>query len=122
MIYTSTRLDVCDNSGVRVVKCIKILQKQHKNYGTIGDILIVVIKTAKTTSKIKKKAIYKSILVRCKQNLHRPEGYSVAFSNNAVVLLNMKLMPIGTRIFGTVSAELRKTKYTKLVTLCPKIL
>ena len=110
MIYIGSILNVCDNSGVKKVKCIKILRKSARKSGKVGDILIVVIKSIKKLKKIKKKDIYKALLVRSKKKIVRSDGTCIFFGDNAVVLLNNKLVPIGTRIFGPVARELRLKK------------
>jgi len=122
MIFSGTVLNVCDNSGVKWVQCIKILGKRPKAFGKPGDIIVVSIKKTKSLSKIKKKDIYKAIIVRVKKKICREDGSSISFSRNSVVLLNAKGGPIGSRIFGPVARELRVKKNMKLVSLCTKML
>ena len=122
MIFNGTILNVCDNSGVIWVQCIKVLGGKPKTFGRPGDIIVVSIKTAKSLSKIKKKDIYKAIIVRVKKKISREDGSSISFSRNSVVLLNAKGSPIGSRIFGPVARELRVKKNMKLVSLCTKML
>lgn len=122
MIFTGTILNVCDNSGVKWVQCLKILGKKPKSYGKPGDIIVVSIKRTKSFSKIKKKEIYKAIIVRVKKKICREDGSSISFSKNSVVLLNAKGSPIGSRIFGPVTKELRTKKNIKLISLCTKML
>jgi large subunit ribosomal protein L14 len=122
MIFTGTILNVCDNSGVKWVQCLKILGKKPKAYGKPGDIIVVSIKRTKSFSKIKKKEIYKAIIVRVKKKISREDGSSISFSKNSVVLLNAKGSPIGSRIFGPVTKELRTKKNIKLISLCTKML
>jgi len=122
MIFSGTILNVCDNSGVKWVQCIKILGKRPKAFGKPGDIIVVSIKKTKSLSKIKKKDIYKAIIVRVKKKICREDGSSISFSKNSVVLLNAKGSPIGSRIFGPVARELRVKKNMKLVSLCTKML
>lgn len=122
MIFTGTVLSVCDNSGVKWVQCIKILGGKPRTFGKPGDIIVVSIKTTKSLSKIKKKDIYKAIIVRVKKKICREDGSSISFSKNSVVLLNAKGSPIGSRIFGPVAKELRIKKNIKLVSLCTKML
>lgn len=122
MIFTGTILSVCDNSGVKWVQCIKILGVKPKNYGKVGDVIVVSIKKTKSLSKIKKKDIYKAIIVRVKKSIFREDGSSINFSKNSVVLLNAKGVPLGTRIFGPVAKELRIKKNIKIVSLCTKML
>lgn len=122
MIFTGTILNVCDNSGVKWVQCLKILGKKPKSYGKPGDIIVVSIKRTKSFSKIKKKEIYKAIIVRVKKKICREDGSSISFSKNSVVLLNAKGSPIGSRVFGPVTKELRTKKNIKLISLCTKML
>lgn len=122
MIYIGSILPVCDNSGIKKVKCIKILRKSARKCGKAGDTLIVVIKSIKRFKKIKKKDIYKALLVRCRKKIVRSDGSCIAFGENAVVLLNKKMVPLGTRIFGPVAHELRLKKNTKLVTLAKSVI
>jgi large subunit ribosomal protein L14 len=122
MIFAGTILNVCDNSGVKWVQCLKILGKRPKAFGKPGDIIVVSIKKVKSLSKIKKKDIYKAIIVRVKKKILREDGSSLSFSKNSVVLLNVKGSPIGNRIFGPVAKELRTKKNAKLVSLCTKMI
>lgn len=122
MIFSGTILNVCDNSGVKWVQCIKILGKRPKAFGKPGDIIVVSIKKTKSLSKIKKKDIYKAIIVRVKKKICREDGSSISFSKNSVVLLNAKGGPIGSRVFGPVARELRIKKNMKLISLCTKML
>jgi large subunit ribosomal protein L14 len=122
MIFNGTILNVCDNTGVKWVQCLKILGKKPKAFGKSGDIIVVSIKKTKSLSKIKKKEIYKAIIVRIKKKICRNDGSSISFSKNSVVLLNAKGGPIGSRIFGPVAKELRIKKNIKLVSLCTKML
>ncbi len=122
MIFTGTILSVCDNSGVKWVQCLKILGKNPKAPGKAGDIIVVSIKRTKSFSKIKKKEIYKAIIVRIKKKICREDGSSISFSKNSVILLNVKGSPIGSRIFGPVAKELRIKKNIKLISLCTKML
>lgn len=122
MIFNGTILNVCDNSGVKWVQCIKVLGGKPKTFGKPGDIIVVSIKTAKTLSKIKKKDIYKAIIVRVKKKICREDGSSISFSQNSAVLLNVKGSPIGSRVFGPVAKELRIKKNIKLISLCTKML
>ena len=122
MIYIGSLLNVCDNSGVKKVKCIKILKKSAKNFGKIGSVLIVVVKSVKVLNKIKKKDIYKAVIVRTKKNILSKDGSYITFSENSVILLNNKMTPIGSRVFGPISKELRKKDNIKLISLASKIL
>jgi len=122
MVFNGTILSVCDNSGVKWVQCLKILGAKPKSYGVPGDIIVVTIKSAKSLSKIKKKDIYKAIIVRVKKKILRNDGSSINFSKNSVVLLNAKGVPVVNRVFGHVAKELRIKKNLKLVSLCTKML
>lgn len=122
MIFNGTILNVCDNSGVKWVQCLKILGKNPRSFGKPGDIIVVSIQSTKSLSKIKKKDIYKAIIVRVKKKISREDGSSISFSKNSVVLLNAKGSPIGSRIFGPVAKELRIKKNIKLVSLCTKMM
>jgi len=122
MIYTGTLLHVCDNSGVKLVKCLKILGRRPRSCGKIGDTIVVTIKRIKINSKIKKKEIYKGIIVRLKKKIQRKDGSFINFGKNSIVLLNSKSIPLGNRIFGPVNKELRLKKNLKLVSLCTKML
>jgi len=122
MIFTGKILNVCDNSGVKWVQCIKVLGQKPKNFGKVGDTIVVSIKSVKLLSKIKKKEIYKGIIVRTKKKILREDGSSLNFNKNSIVLLNMKGTPLGTRIFGAVAKELRIKENAKLISLCTKIL
>lgn len=122
MVFLGGFLQVCDNSGVKLVKCLKIYGRQPKNYGKVGDIVLVNIKRIKKFTKIKRKDVYKGIIVRVKKKVKRPDGSFINFSKNSIVLLNNRGTPLGTRIFGPVSKDLRIKKNAKLVTLCPKML
>ena len=115
MIFNGTILNVCDNSGVKWVQCIKVLGGKPKTFGRPGDIIVVSIKTAKSLSKIKKKDIYKAIIVRVKKKISREDGSSISFSQNSAVLLNVKGTPIGSRGFGPVAKELRIKKNIKFI-------
>ncbi len=122
MVFLGGFLQVCDNSGVKLVKCLKIYGRRPKNYGKVGDIVLVNIKRIKKFTKIKRKDVYKGIIVRVKKKVKRPDGSFINFSKNSIVLLNNRGTPLGTRIFGPVSKDLRIKKNAKLVTLCPKML
>jgi large subunit ribosomal protein L14 len=122
MIFTGTILNICDNSGVKWVQCLKILGKKPRASGKPGDIIVVSIKRTKSFSKIKKKEIYKAIIVRTKKKICREDGSSINFSKNSAILLNAKGSPIGSRVFGPVAKELRIKKNIKLISLCTKML
>jgi large subunit ribosomal protein L14 len=117
-----SRLDVADNTGARSVMCIKVLGGSKRRYAAIGDIIKVSIKDAAPRSRVKKGEIYNAVVVRTAKGVRRPDGALIKFDNNAAVLLNAKLEPIGTRIFGPVTRELRNEKFMKIVSLAPEVL
>lgn len=117
-----TRLDVADNSGARNVMCIKVLGGSHKRYARVGDIIKVSIKDAIPRGKVKKGDVVNAVVVRTKKAIRRKDGSAIRFDGNAAVLLNANLQPIGTRIFGPVTRELRNEKFMKIVSLAPEVL
>lgn len=122
MIQTQTRLDVADNSGARQVMCIKVLGGSHRRYANIGDVIKVSIKEAIPRGKVKKGEVMNALVVRTRKGVRRSDGSLIRFDSNAVVLLNAQFQPIGTRIFGPVTRELRVEKYMKIVSLAPEVL
>ena len=122
MIQMQTVLDVADNTGARSVMCIKVLGGSHRRYASVGDIIKVTIKDAAPRGRVKKGDIYNAVVVRTAKGVRRPDGSLVRFDGNAAVLLNNKLEPIGTRIFGPVTRELRTEKFMKIVSLAPEVL
>ncbi|MDR1660933.1 MAG: 50S ribosomal protein L14 [Candidatus Accumulibacter sp.] len=122
MIQMQTVLDVADNTGARSVMCIKVLGGSKRRYAGVGDIIKVSIKDAAPRGRVKKGDIYSAIVVRTAKGVRRPDGSLVRFDNNAAVLLNNKLEPIGTRIFGPVTRELRSERFMKIVSLAPEVL
>lgn len=122
MIQTESRLEVADNTGAREVMCIKVLGGSKRRYAGIGDIIKVSIKDAAPRGRVKKGDIYNAVVVWTAKGVRRPDGSLVKFDNNAAVLLNNKLEPIGTRIFGPVTRELRTEKFMKIVSLAPEVL
>lgn len=123
MIQEQTMLAVADNSGARGVKCIKVLGGSHRRYAGIGDIIKVAIKEAIPRGKVKKGDVLKAIVVRTKKGIRRPDGSIIRFDSNACVLLNNNNeQPIGTRIFGPVTRELRTEKFMKIISLAPEVL
>jgi len=117
-----TRLDVADNSGARNVMCIKVLGGSHKRYARIGDIIKVSIKDAIPRGKVKKGDVHNAVVVRTKKAIRRADGSAIRFDGNAAVLLNANLQPIGTRIFGPVTRELRNEKFMKIISLAPEVI
>ena len=122
MIQMQTILDVADNTGARSVMCIKVPGGSKRRYAGIGDIIKVSIKDAAPRGRVKKGDVYNAVVVRTAKGVRRPDGSLVRFDGNAAVLLNGKLEPIGTRIFGPVTRELRTERFIKIVSLAPEVL
>ena len=122
MIQMQTRLDVADNSGARVVQCIKVLGGSHRRYAGIGDIIKVSVKEAIPRGKVKKGDVYNAVVVRTRKGVRRADGSLIRFDGNAAVILNTKLEPVGTRIFGPVTRELRGDRFMKIISLAPEVL
>jgi len=122
MIQMQSVLDVADNSGARRVQCIKVLGGSHRRYAEIGDIVKVSIKEAIPRGKVKKGDVYNAVVVRTKKGVRRPDGSLIRFDGNAAVLLNNQNQPIGTRIFGPVTRELRTENFMKIVSLAPEVI
>ncbi len=122
MIQMQTRLSAADNSGAREMMCIKVLGGSKRRYARIGDIIKVTIKEAIPRGKVKKGEVYDAVVVRTAQGVRRPDGSLIRFDGNAAVLLNNKYEPIGTRIFGPVTRELRSERFMKIVSLAPEVL
>lgn len=122
MIQTESYLDVADNSGARRVMCIKVLGGSHRRYAGIGDIIKVTVKEAIPRGKVKKGQVLNAVIVRTRHGVRRTDGSLIRFDGNAAVLLNNKNEPIGTRIFGPVTRELRNEQFMKIVSLAPEVL
>ncbi len=122
MIQTQSMLDVADNSGARRVMCIKVLGGSHRRYAGIGDIIKVTVKEAIPRGKVKKGQVMTAVVVRTRHGVRRADRSIIRFDGNAAVLLNNKQEPIGTRIFGPVTRELRSEKFMKIVSLAPEVL
>jgi large subunit ribosomal protein L14 len=122
MIQSETNLDVADNSGAKLVCCIKVLGGSKRRYASVGDIIVVSIKDAMPHSKVKKGAVMKAVVVRTRKEVGRPDGSFIKFDNNSAVLLNNANEPLGTRIFGPVARELRSKNFMKIVSLAPEVL
>jgi large subunit ribosomal protein L14 len=122
MIQTESRLKVADNTGAREVMCIKVLGGSKRRYASIGDVIKVAVKVAVPRGRVKKGEIYNAVVVRTAKGVRRQDGSLVKFDGNAAVLLNSKLEPIGTRIFGPVTRELRTERFMKIVSLAPEVL
>ena len=117
-----TNLDVADNSGAQRVMCIKVLGGSHRRYAGIGDIIKVSIKDAIPRGRVKKGEVYNALVVRTRKGVRRPDGSVIRFDGNAAVILNNNLQPLGTRIFGPVTRELRGEKFMKIISLAPEVL
>lgn len=122
MIQMRTMLDAADNSGARRLMCIKVLGGSHRRYANIGDIIKVSIKEAIPRGKVKKGEVYDALVVRTRKGVRRADGSVVRFDGNAAVLLNNQQQPIGTRIFGPVTRELRTERFMKIISLAPEAL
>lgn len=122
MIQMQTRLKVADNSGAKEVMCVKVLGGSHRRYASVGDVIVVSIKEALPTSKVKKGDVAKAVIVRTTRQVRRPDGTFIRFDDNSAVLINNQKEPIGTRIFGPVARELRAKQFVKIVSLAPEVL
>ena len=122
MIQTQSYLEVADNSGARRVMCIKVLGGSHRRYARIGDLIKVSVKEAIPRGKVKKGQVMDALVVRTKKGVRRADGSLIKFDDNAAVLLNAQQQPIGTRIFGPVTRELRSEKFMKIISLAPEVL
>jgi len=122
MIQMQTLLDAADNSGARNLKCIKVLGGSHRRYANVGDVIKVSVRDAIPRGKVKKGEVYNAVVVRTRKGVRRPDGSIIRFDSNAAVLLNNKLEPIGTRIFGPVTRELRNEKFMRIISLAPEVL
>ena len=122
MIQAQSRLLVADNSGAREVMCIKVLGGSKRRYAHVGDVIKVAIKEAIPTGRVKKGQVADAVIVRTKKNMKREDGSSIKFDDNAAVLINAQKQPIGTRIFGPVSRELRSKDFMKIISLAPEVI
>ncbi len=122
MIQMQTNLEVADNSGAKKVMCIKVLGGSHRRYAAIGDIIKVSIKDAIPRGRVKKGEVYNALVVRTRKGVRRSDGSLIRFDGNAAVILNAQLQPLGTRIFGPVTRELRSEKFMKIISLAPEVL
>jgi large subunit ribosomal protein L14 len=122
MIQMQSVLDVADNSGARRVMCIKVLGGSKRRYANVGDVIRVSIKEAIPRGKVKKGEVALAVVVRTRKGVRRADGSSISFDSNAVVLLNNQKQPIGTRIFGPVTRELRNEQFMKIISLAPEVL
>ncbi len=122
MIQSESRMSVADNSGAKEVLCIKVLGGSKRRYAGVGDVVVVTIKDAIPRGKVKKGDVHKAVIVRTKAPIRRPDGMQIAFDRNAVVLIDKQGEPIGSRIFGPVTRELRSAGYMKIISLAPEVL
>ena len=122
MIQMQTNLDVADNSGARRVRCIKVLGGSKRKTATIGDVIVVSIKDAIPRGKVKKGEVHRAVIVRTAREIRRADGSAIRFDRNAAVLITKQDEPIGTRIFGPVTRELRARKFMKIISLAPEVL
>jgi large subunit ribosomal protein L14 len=122
MIQMQSVLEVADNSGARKIQCIKVLGGSKRRYAGIGDIIKISVKEALPNSRVKKGDIYNAVVVRTRKGVRRVDGSLIRFDKNAAVLLNNQLQPLGTRIFGPVTRELRSERFMKIISLAPEVL
>jgi large subunit ribosomal protein L14 len=122
MIQVETRLNAADNSGAKILYCIKVLGGSRRRYAGIGDIIVVSVKEAIPNAKVKKGDVLKAVIVRTKRETRRPDGSYIRFDDNSAVLINVNREPIGTRIFGPVARELRAKRFMKIISLAPEVI
>lgn len=122
MIQVQSNLDVADNSGARKVQCIKVLGGSKRKTAAVGDVIVVSIKEAIPRGHVKKGDVHRAVIVRTKKEIRRPDGSAIRFDTNAAVLIDKQGEPIGTRIFGPVTRELRAKKYMKIISLAPEVI
>ena len=122
MIQSETILEVADNSGARRVQCIKVLGGSKRKYASVGDIIVVSIKEAIPRGRVKKGDIHRAVVVRTAKDIHRTDGSAIRFDRNAAVLINAQNEPVGTRIFGPVTRELRSKNHMKIISLAPEVI
>ncbi|MBT7077595.1 MAG: 50S ribosomal protein L14 [Pelagibacterales bacterium] len=122
MIQTESNLMVADNSGAKRVQCIKVLGGSKRRYASVGDVIVVSIKEAAPRGKVKKGDVHRAVVVRTRKEIRRDDGSAIRFDNNAAVLINKQEEPIGTRIFGPVTRELRGKSFMKIISLAPEVL
>ncbi|HJN23837.1 MAG TPA: 50S ribosomal protein L14 [Rhodospirillales bacterium] len=122
MIQAETNLDVADNSGARRVQCIKVLGGSKRRFAYVGDVIVVSVKEAIPRGRVKKGELLRAVVVRTAKDIHRADGSAIRFDRNAAVLINSQGEPIGTRIFGPVTRELRAKRYMKIISLAPEVL
>jgi large subunit ribosomal protein L14 len=122
MIQQESRLKVADNSGAKEILCIRVLGGTKKHYASVGDIIVASVKTASATGLVKRKSVVKAVVVRTRQRIQRKDGSTIAFDDNAAVIIGEDKLPRGTRVFGPVPRELRDLGYSKIISLAPEVL
>lgn len=122
MIQQESRLVVCDNSGAKSLLCIRVLGGTKRRYARVGDIIVATVKTANPTGVVKRKSVVKAVVVRTRDQIQRPDGSTIAFDDNAAVIIGEDKLPKGTRVFGPVPRELRDMGYAKIISLAPEVL
>ena len=122
MIQNETKLDIADNSGAKKVQCIKVLGGSKRKYAAVGDVIVVSVKEAIPRGRVKKGDIHKAVIVRTSKEIRRVDGSAIRFDKNAAFLINNQFEPIGTRIFGPVTRELRAKNFMKIISLAPEVL
>jgi large subunit ribosomal protein L14 len=122
VIQAETKLNVADNSGAKLLLCIKVLGGSKRRYASVGDLVVVTVKEAIPNSKVKKGEVMKAVVVRTAKEIRRPDGSYIKFDDNSAVLVNQQNEPIGTRIFGPVARELRAKRFMKIISLAPEVL
>ncbi|MBL7211447.1 MAG: 50S ribosomal protein L14 [Desulfobacteraceae bacterium] len=122
MIQTQTTLRVADNSGAKLLSCIKVLGGSKRRYASIGDVIVVTVKEAMPNSKVRKGDVVRAVVVRTAKEIRRSDGSYIKFDDNSAVLINQQREPIGTRIFGPVARELRAKRFMKIISLAPEVL
>ena len=122
MIQAETKLKVADNSGAKLLSCIKVLGGSKRRYASVGDIIVVSVKEAIPNSKVSKGSVMRAVIVRTAKEIRRPDGSHIKFDDNSAVLISAQNEPIGTRIFGPVARELRAKRFMKIISLAPEVL
>jgi large subunit ribosomal protein L14 len=122
VIQAQTKLHVADNSGAKLLMCIKVLGGSRRRYASVGDVVVVTVKEAMPNSKVKKGDVMRAVVVRTAKEIHRADGSYIKFDDNSAVLINQQNEPIGTRIFGPVARELRAKRFMKIISLAPEVL
>ncbi len=122
MIQQESRMIVCDNSGAKSLLCIRVLGGTRRRYARVGDIIVATVKTANPTGNVKRKSVVKAVIVRTRDTIYRKDGSTIAFDDNAAVIINDDKTPKATRVFGPVPRELRDMGYAKIISLAPEVL